>query len=70
MINGLVLSKNRASQLRLLLESIKLNANNFFSEINIVYTFSDEKYKEGYEKLKSEKILKNLNYLLLIIFLN
>ena len=60
MINGLVLSKNRASQLRLLLESIKLNANNFFSEINIVYTFSDEKYKEGYEKLKSEKILKNL----------
>tara|TARA_R110002167_G_scaffold19214_2_gene71200 strand:+ start:576 stop:1511 length:936 start_codon:yes stop_codon:yes gene_type:complete len=60
LINGLVLSKNRASQLRLLLESIKLNAEGFFNEIKIIYTSSDDDYAKGYEKLISENILDNI----------
>ena len=60
LINGLILSKNRASQLRLLLESINLNAEGFFNEIKIIYTFSDDDYAKGYEKLISEKILSNI----------
>lgn len=60
MINGLILSKNRASQLRLLLESIKINAEGFFNEIKIIYTSSDDDYAKGYEKLISEKILDNI----------
>ena len=60
MINALTLSKNRASQLRLLLESIKLNAEGFFNEIKIIYTSSDEDYAKGYEKLISENILDNI----------
>jgi len=60
LINGLILSKNRASQLRLLLESIKINAEGFFNEIKIIYTSSDDDYAKGYEKLISEKILDNI----------
>ena len=60
MITGLILSKNRASQLRLLLESIKLNAPNLFSEIKILYTSTDDKFDEGYKKLINEEILNNI----------
>tara|TARA_R110000765_G_scaffold153731_2_gene256674 strand:+ start:381 stop:1217 length:837 start_codon:yes stop_codon:yes gene_type:complete len=60
MINGLILSKNRSSQLRLLLESINLNAPYLFNEIKIIYTSSNEDFAKGYEKLKSERILSNL----------
>ena len=60
MINGLIVSKDRASQLRLLLESISLNAPNLLEEVTIIYTSSSEKFAEGYEKLKSEKILPNI----------
>jgi len=60
LINALVLSKNRASQLRLLLESIKINAEGFFNEIKIIYTSSNDDYAKGYEKLISEKILDNI----------
>lgn len=59
MINVIIVSKNRASQLRLLLESIKLNAEGFFNEIKIIYTSSNDDYAKGYEKLISEKILDN-----------
>lgn len=60
MINGLILSKNRSSQLRLLLESVGLNAPDLFNEIKIVYTSSSQDFAKGYEKLKSERILSNL----------
>jgi hypothetical protein len=60
MINGLVVSKDRASQLRFLLESISANAPKLFGEILVIYTSSDRKFAEGYEKLKSEEILPNI----------
>ena len=60
MINGLILSKNRSSQLRLLLESIELNAPDLFNEIKIIHASSNEDFAKGYEKLKSERILSNL----------
>ena len=60
MINGLVLSKNRASQLRLLLESISINAPSLLGEVLVIYTSSNENFARGYEKLKSEKILPNI----------
>ena len=60
MINGLILSKNRASQLRLLLESISLNAPNLLGEIKIIYTSTNDEFAKGYEKLQSEKILPNI----------
>ena len=60
MINALVVSKDRACQLRLLLESIKLNADNFFNQILIIYKGSNFLYEEGYRKLQAEKILPNL----------
>ena len=62
MINGLILSKNRACQLRLLLESIKVNAPNLLDEIKIIYTSSDEDFAKGYEKLKSEQILPYITW--------
>jgi len=60
MINGLILSKNRACQLRLLLESLSINAPSLLDKIKIIYTSTDEDYEKGYEKLKSEKILPNI----------
>ena len=60
MINALIVSKDRACQLRLLLESIKLNADNFFNQILIIYKGSNFLYEEGYRKLQSEQILPNL----------
>ena len=51
MINGLILSKDRASQLRLLLESIGLNAPDLFNEIKIIHASSNEDFAKGYEKL-------------------
>ena len=60
MINGLIVSKDRASQLRLLLESISVNSPNLLNEILIIYTSSNEDFSKGYEKLQSEKILPNI----------
>ena len=59
-INCLILSKDRAPQLRLLLQSIKLFADGFFNKIKIIHTASDDLYTQGYQKLISEKILDNL----------
>lgn len=50
MINAIVFSKDRACQLELLLNSIKLNADNIFN-IKVIYIFSGEEFKQGYEKL-------------------
>jgi len=47
----IIFSKNRASQLNLLLESIELNASHLFDTINVVYK-ADEDYVSGYELLK------------------
>ena len=60
MINGLILSKDRASQLRFLLESIHYNMPSFFNEIRVIHTSSTEDFAKGYEKLKSEEILPNI----------
>ena len=60
MINALVLSKDRACQLRLLLESIDKYASGFFNEIRVIHIGSNDLYKEGYRKLQSENILHNL----------
>lgn len=62
MINGLILSKNRACQLRLLLESISINAPSLLGEIKIIYTSTSADFAKGYEKLKSEKILPNISW--------
>jgi len=62
MINALVPSKDRACQLRLLLESIKQNADGIFTKIHILYTASNDKYEAGYIKLQEEEILDNIEW--------
>lgn len=46
----LIFSKNRACQLNLLLKSLYKNAPQF-SDITVIYTWSDEEFKLGYNKL-------------------
>lgn len=60
MIDLFIPSKNRAMQLRFLLESVAENMPSFFNEIKILYTYTDDNFKEGYEKLINEKILPNI----------
>tara|TARA_R110002051_G_scaffold244900_2_gene304730 strand:- start:18 stop:923 length:906 start_codon:yes stop_codon:yes gene_type:complete len=60
MINALVLSKDRASQLRLLLESIQRNAKGFFNKIEVLYTGSTPLHDAGYKKLQEENIVDNI----------
>lgn len=50
-INSIVFSKDRASQLHLLLSSLYKNAPGIFN-INVLYTSSNEDFERGYEKLK------------------
>lgn len=63
MINITIFSKDRAAQLDLLLRSIKL----FFIgwekyTFNVLYKYSSEAYREGYEKVKASH--KEFNYVL------
>jgi len=60
MINGLILSKDRACQLRFLLESVSVNAPSLLGKIKIIYTSTSDDFAKGYEKLKSEEILPNI----------
>lgn len=61
MINAILFSKDRALQLRLLLDSIAKNANGIFN-INILYKASNQNFKSGYEKLISENLIENINW--------
>lgn len=62
MTNQLIIfSKNRASQLNLLLDSIKQNAHLFFDKISVLYK-SDEEYLVSYNKLKNEYL--NIDFIL------
>lgn len=64
MINIIVFSKDRACQLELFLRSIKqyfLEFNEY--KINILYTFSDSKYEEGYKKVMNIHDDKNIVYI-------
>jgi len=63
MINLTVFSKDRASQLNLLLESIRVNAPQLFHHIDIIYTHTDSSYRKGYEILQNEAILPNVTWI-------
>ncbi len=60
MINALILSKDRACQLRLLFDSIKKYAPKLFNQITVIYTGSDDRFIQGYDKLISQEVLPNL----------
>lgn len=61
-MNCLILSKNRACQLHLLLESICQYAPNLFDKITIIYRATDQLYLEGYDLLQSRHLLPNLEW--------
>jgi len=52
MINSIVFSKDRAAQLDLLIRSIKKNSDSVF-DLKVLFTYSNEKFKEGYDKLQT-----------------
>jgi|TARA_R110002020_G_scaffold4233_1_gene18841 hypothetical protein len=53
MINAIILSKDKACQLELLLRSIRRNTSNLF-DIKVLYEASNAVFNEGYEQLKGE----------------
>lgn len=64
MVNIIVFSKDRACQLELFLRSMKLYFKEFSEyKINILYTYSDLKFKQGYEKLFKIHDDDNINYI-------
>ena len=54
MIDLFIPSKNRAMQLRFLLESVAENMPSFFNEIKILYTYTNEDFEKGYEKFEGD----------------
>lgn len=48
----IIFSKNRACQLRLLLDSLRANSPTLFDRISILFKADDEFYSKGYEQLK------------------
>ena len=53
MITAIILSKDKAPQLHLLLESLQRNSGNLF-EIKVIYEATNQVFEEGYEKTKEE----------------
>lgn len=53
-IHGIVLSKDRAAQLHLFLQSLAENDNNFFSNISVLYKSTNEDFENGYRFVKEE----------------
>lgn len=54
-IPALILSKNRAPQLRLLLESLQFNATGIFDPY-VIFTTTNPEFEKGYQLLISEKL--------------
>ncbi len=62
MLNILIFSKDRACQLELLLRSMAKHFKGIADyKINILYTFSTDGFKEGYQKLTMEHIPAGMN---------
>lgn len=59
MINAFIASKDRASQLLLLLESLNKNAPNMFLP-HILYKSSNEEFAKGYNIVKQNKAAENV----------
>tara|TARA_R110002110_G_scaffold201091_4_gene411974 strand:+ start:3830 stop:4714 length:885 start_codon:yes stop_codon:yes gene_type:complete len=53
MITAIILSKDKASQLHLLLESLQKNSGNLF-EIKVIYEATNQMFEDGYNKTKEE----------------
>jgi len=51
MITAIILSKDKAPQLHLLIESLQRNGGNLF-DIRVIYEFSNAVFEEGYEKTR------------------
>jgi len=64
MLNIIIFSKDRACQLELLLRSMKEYFKEFYEhKISILYTYSNDNFKLGYEKLFSIHNDKNIIYI-------
>lgn len=64
MLNIIVFSKDRAAQLELFLRSMKLYFKEFDQyKINVLYTYSNDNFKIGYEKVFKIQNNKNINYI-------
>lgn len=48
----IIFSKDRASQLHLLLQSLQKNSNGLFKDLSVIYTASTDQFAEGYDKLR------------------
>ena len=53
MITAIILSKDKAPQLHLLLESLQKNSSNLF-EIKVIYEITNQIFEDGYAKTKEE----------------
>jgi len=63
-MNIIIFSKDRACQLELFLRSLKKHFKEFKDlKFNILYTFSNAKFKSGYDKLFTIHNDPNLNYI-------
>lgn len=63
MLNIIIFSKDRACQLELLLRSMKFYFKEFYEyKINVLYTYSDDIFKKGYDKLFTIHNDSNINY--------
>jgi hypothetical protein len=64
MLNIIVFSKDRACQLELFLRSMKYYFKEFYeSKINVLYTYSNDSFKNGYDKLIEIHNDDNINYI-------
>ena len=64
-INIIGFSKDRPAQLELFIRSMKFYFREFYEyKINILYTYSDDRFKEGYDKLFKIHADSNINYII------
>ncbi len=61
MINTIIYTKDRASQLNLLLDSLNKNATGIF-KIAVLYKASNNSFLDGYKKLQSKNVIEGITW--------
>jgi len=60
-VNAIVFSRDKAAQLKLFLDSVNKNAPEVF-ELNIIISYTDEKYKKAYEFIVTDYAYAGVNF--------
>lgn len=66
-MDAIILSKDRACQTQLLIDSLDKNSNGLFERVFLYFTYSNEDYFNGYIKLRKRTLAAPLHFKLIFV---